>query len=253
MRRRGAGESEELALHWWEEAEARAHRAKTAVALGQTLRQRLLAAGVDPDLAFGPAYDLGRLFELCTELVQLVESVLETADGDRDQMRRHGLVLLRWVRYAHGWTTVSAGGFNQLIDGLQLDAVDLAGREQADDLPDARPPEEQPKVEGRYQRWHLLYERLDLKLSACGVEAEVSHGLARLLSRIYEQCLLTIRLISGLEKETRPRFRDAARLLLDINTAWHFDLGPYHLSQGELKPRGQSPRSLATWLLLAFG
>ncbi|HYF92207.1 MAG TPA: hypothetical protein VD969_08160 [Symbiobacteriaceae bacterium] len=240
-------------MHWWEEAEARAHRAKTAAAMGQTLLQRLQAAAIDPDLAFAPAYDLGRLFELCADLVQLIESVLETADGDRDRLRRHGLVLLRWARYAHSWTMASAAGFNHLIDGLQLEADDLADRERVSQEADGRPPEEEPKVEGRYQRWHLLYERLDLKLTACGVEEALSHGLARSLARVYEQCLLTIRHISGLEKETRPRFRAAARLLLDINTVWHFDLGPYHLSQGELRPHGPSPRSLQTWLLLAFG
>lgn len=240
-------------MHWWEETEARAHRAKTAVTMGQSLLQRFEAAGIAPDLAFGPAYDLGRLYELCAEFVQLTESLLETADGDRERLRRHGLVLLRWCRYAHAWTTGSAAGFNQLIDGLQLDSADLEGREAAPEAAAGGLPEEQPKVEGRYQRWHLLYERLDLKLAACGVEAEVSRGLARSLARIYEQCLLAIRQLGGLEKESRPRFRTMARLLLDINTVWHFDLGPYQLGQGELRARGPAPRSLQTWLLLAFG
>lgn len=244
--------SEEAVLHWWEEAEARAHRARTAASLAQSLLQRMQAAGVAVDLAFGPAYDLGRLQDLSLEFVQLIESLLEVADGDRDGLRRHGLVLLRWVRYAHSWTTASAAGFNQLIDGLQLDVGDLAEREQVPDAEESARPEEQPKVEGRYQRWHLLYERLDLKLAACGVEEQVSHGLARSLARVYEQCLLTTRRIGGLEKEANPRFRAVARLLLDINTAWHFDLGPYHLGQGELRPRGSAPRSLQMWLLLAF-
>lgn len=240
-------------MHWWEEAEARAHRAKSAAAIAQTLNQRLVAAGIDADLAFGPAYDLGRLYELCVDLVQLVEGVLETADGDREQLRRWGLVLLRWTRNAHAWTTATAGGFNQLIDGLQLDHEDLAAREAEPEAADAGRPEEEPKREGRYQRWHLLYERLDLKLSSCGLETAVSQGLARSLARIYEQCLVAIRLIGGLEKETRPRFGATARLLLDLNTTWHFDLGPYHLGTGELRARGITPRSLQTWLLVAFG
>ncbi|HWI60549.1 MAG TPA: hypothetical protein VNT75_01785 [Symbiobacteriaceae bacterium] len=239
-------------MHWWEEAEARAHRAKSAAALGQTLFQRLTAAGADADLAFGPAYDLGRLYDLCTDFVQLTESILETADGDRERLRRHGLVLLRWTRYAHGWTTASVAGYNQLMDGLQLDADELADREAGPADDGGGRPEEEPKVEGRYQRWHLLYERLDLKMTACGVDAQVSAGLARSLARVYEQCLLTIRRLSQLERDSQPRFRAAARLLLDINTAWHFDLGPYHLSQGELRARGTAPRSLQTWLLLAF-
>lgn len=240
-------------MHWWEEAEAKALRAKSAAALSQTLNQRMQAAGVEGDLAFGPAYDLGRLYDLCAEFVLLIQTLLETGDGDREQMRRHGLLLLRWTRYAHGWTTLSAAGFNQLIDGLQLDADDLAAREAGPEEEEAGRPEEQPKREGRYQRWHLLYERLDLKFVSCGIDEAVSQGLARSLARLYEQSLLAIRQIGGLEKETRPRFGATARLLLDLNTAWHFDLGPYHLSTGELRARGQSPRSLQTWLLLAFG
>lgn len=240
-------------MHWWEEAEARAHRAKTAAALGQTLFQRLSAAGLDSDLAFAPAYDLGRLHDLCADFIQLTQAVLETADGDRDRLRRHGLVLLRWTRYAHGWTTASAAGFNQLIDSMQLDPDDLASREAGPDDESGDRPEAAPKVEGRYQRWHLLYERLDLKLTACGIEPQVSQGLSRSVARIYEQSLLTIRWLAGLERDPQPRFRAVAGLLLDINTAWHFDLGPYHLSQGELRSRGSSPRSLQTWLLLAFG
>jgi hypothetical protein len=240
-------------MPWWEEAEARAFRAKAAAAMAQTLNQRLTAVGIDADLAFGPAYDLGRLYELCADYVQLVQGLLETGDGDREQVRRWGLVLLRWSRYAHGWTVATAAGFNQLIDGLQLDREDLASREVEPEDAEVGRPEEEPKREGRYQRWHLLYERLDLKLSSCGLEAAVSQGLARSLARIYEQCLLAIRQIGGLEKESRPRFGATARLLLDLNTAWHFDLGPYHLSHGELRARGLAPRSLQTWLLVAFG
>ncbi|HYG60367.1 MAG TPA: hypothetical protein VD902_20035 [Symbiobacteriaceae bacterium] len=239
-------------MHWWDEAEARAHRAKTPAAAAQTLQQRLLSAGLDADLAFVPAYDLAQLYDLCADFVKLVESLLVAADGDRPAIRRHSLALARWARSAAGWVQASGPGFNQLLDSLDLDAGQLAEREVVAGAAAEGLPEEQPKVEGRYQRWHLLYERLDLKLASALVEERARRGLARSLARIYEQALLTLRAISGLEKEAAPRFRATARMLLEINTAWHFDLGPYHLGHGDLRPRGQLPPGLQTWLLLAF-
>lgn len=240
-------------MHWWDEAEARAHRARTPAAMAQTLQQRLQSAGVDSDLAFVPAYDLAQLYDLCADLVKLVESLLVSSDGDRPAIRRHGLALARWARYAAGWVQASAPAFNQLIDSLDLDAQQLADREMPPEPEANGLPEEQPKVEGRYQRWHLLYERLDLKLASIDIDERTRRGLARSVSRIYEQALLTIRGVGGLEKETTPRFRPTARLLLEVNTVWHFDLGPYHLGHGELRTRGQMPPGVQTWLLLAFG
>lgn len=241
-------------MHWWEEAEARARRAKSPAATAQSLWQRLQAAGMDPDLAFGPAYDLACLLDLCADLVKIVDGLLETADGDAAAARRYGLVLMRWARNAHGWTAASAPGFNQLIDSLDLDPQRLAEREAPHDSePAAEGPGAQAKVDGRYGFYHLLYERIDLKIIAAGVAEEVSHGLARSIARSYEQALVIIRQVTGLEKESRPRFGAAARLLLDINTAWHFDLGPYHLGFGELRARGQTAHGLQTFLLLAFG
>lgn len=239
-------------MHWWEEAEARAQRARTPAALAQSLWQRLQGAGIDPDLAFGPAYDLAHLHDLCADLVKLTESLLETADGDRPALRRHGLLLTRWARYAAHWAQSSAPGFNQLIDSLDLDPDRLADREQPVVPADGGRPEEQSKVDGRYRYWHLLYERLDLKLASVGVEESVRQALARSLSRLYEHALLTVRLISRLEKDQNLRFGGAARQLLEVNTTWHFDLGPYHLGPGELRARGQMPPGLQTWLLLAF-
>jgi hypothetical protein len=239
-------------LSWWEDAEARAGRAKSPVTMGQVLWQRLQAASVDPDLSFAPAYDLAHLHDLCADFVKLVESVLLTADGDRAALRRHGLALARWAQYARHWTEVSAAAFNQLMDGLELDPESLAGREGVEPQPPGALPEEAPKLEGRYQYWHLLYERLDLKFAAVGLEEELHRSLARSLARIYEQCLITIRVISGMAKDADPRFRPTARLLLEINTAWHFDLGPYHLGHGELRARSGGAPGLQTWLLLAF-
>ncbi|HLN64316.1 MAG TPA: hypothetical protein VK464_22585, partial [Symbiobacteriaceae bacterium] len=137
-------------------------------------------------------------------------------------------------------------------DSLDLDPDRLAEREQVAAEENTAEPEAQPKVDGRYQRWHLLYERFDLKLESAGVDQATRQALARSLARIYEQCLLTLRAIGGLEKEPSPRFGATARLMLDVNTAWHFDLGPYHLGHGELRPRGQMAPGLQTWLLMAF-
>lgn len=239
-------------MHWWEETEARVHRTRTAAGLATTLRQRLQAAGLDEDLAFGPAYDLAMLHDLAADYIKLTESLLESADGDRAAQRRHAMALTRWARSASAWVQISAPGFNQLIDSLELEPERLAGREALPEEAASGAPEEQPKVDGRYQFWHLLYERLDLKLESAGVEEKVRRPLARTLARIYEQCLLTFRQITGLEKESSPRFGVVSRLLLDINTAWHFDLGPYHLGHGELRARGMTAPGLQTLLLLAF-
>lgn len=239
-------------MHWWEEAESRAQRARTPAAMAQALFQRMQMAGIDPDLAFGPAYDLAHLYDLCADLVKLTEALLEAADGDRPALRRHGMALSRWARYAAFWTQASAPGFNQLVDSLDLDPARLAEREQALPPEEAGRPEELPKLDGRYRYWHLLYERLDLKLASVGVEESVRQALARSISRIFEQALAAIRLLSRLEKEPNPRFGATARLLLEMNTVWHFDLGPYHLGHGELRARGQMPPGLQTWLLLAF-
>ncbi len=242
-------------MNWWEDGEARAHRERTPATMAQALYQRLVQAGVDPDLAFVPAYDLAHLHDLCADFVKLVEGILVAADGDRVAIRRQGLALSRWAGYALQWTRQSASAFNLLVDSLNLEAEELAAREEMQPEEDWRSPlpEAEAKQEGRYRHFHLLYERLDLKLSSIDLETRVHRNLARAIARIYEQCLITIRLLSGLQKDSDPRFGRVARLLLEINTSWHFDLGPYHLGHGELRARGLSAPGLHTWLLLAFG
>lgn len=239
-------------MNWWEETEARAHRAKSPATLAQTLWQRLVAAGIDSDLAFLPAYDLAQLHDLSADMIKLVDGLLMAADGDKTAIRRHGLALMRWAKNGYFWTQSTAPAFNQLLNDLNLEASSLAAREEERAGDRAAKPEEQAKLDGRYRNWHLLYERLDLKLASAGLEERTQLGLARSLSRLYEESLVTLRLITSLEKESQPRFSPTTRLLLQINTTWHFDLGPYQLGPGELRPRSGGSPGLQTWLLLAF-
>ncbi|MGE5676413.1 MAG: hypothetical protein ACM3XM_21450 [Mycobacterium leprae] len=236
-------------MNWWQETEARALRRATPVGVGQLFWQRLRAAGIDQDLAFVPAYDLAQLFDLCADLVKLTDSLLSLADGDGDGLRRHALLLDRWADYALTWTQVSADHFNRLLDSLQLEAEELAAREAVQPDEAAEPPEAEPKVGGRYQDWHLLYERLDLKLASGGLAERQHRGLARAIARLYEAALDTMRQLHQLEKEQNPRFGPVSRLLLAINTSWHFDLGPYHLGYGRLQAHGAALPGLKYWLL----
>jgi hypothetical protein len=240
-------------MGWWEDTEAKAHRTKSPASLAQTLWQRCQAAGMDSDLSYGPTYDLAHLHDLCVDLVKHVEGLLVLADADTMAVRRQALLLLRWVRYAFAWTQSSLLGFNLLMDSLEFENGRLAEREDIAEPKPVGAPEAQPKLDGRYQHWHLLFERLDLKLAVAVPDERVRRGLSRSLTRVYEQSLLTVRAITQMEKETHPRFRAMAVLLLELNTTWHFDLGPYHLGYGELKARGPSPTGLQTWLFLAFG
>lgn len=240
-------------MHWWEETEARIHRTASAATLGQALWQRLVQAGIEPDAAYLTGYDLAALQLLCADLVKLVDSLLQVADGDTPAFRRHALALLRWTRTAESWTRETAGAFNRLLDSLDLEPATLAAREEVEaDLPaGARSPEEEAKLDGRYRHWHLLYERLDLKLASMGLDAQVQRGLARALARLYEEAVVTFRLLSGLSRDSAPRYGRTADLLLQVNTTWHFDLGPYLLGPGQARPDGRSTLGLATWLLLA--
>jgi len=242
-----------MALHWWEETEARIHRTTSAATLGQTLWQRLVQAGLEPGAAYLTAYDLAALQLLCADLVKLVDSLLEVADGDRAAWRRHALALLRWTRGAESWTRETAAATNRLLDSLDLEPSELAAREgpAVEEPAWARSPGEQAKRDGRYRHWHLLYERLDLKLSTMGLEEPVQRGVARALARLYEESVVTFRLLSGLSRDERPRYGQVARLLLQINTTWHFDLGPYVLGSGQVRPDGGGTVGLATWLVLA--
>lgn len=239
-------------MNWWEETEARAHRARTPASMAQTLTRRLTDAGIGPEFAAGPAYDLGLLYQLCADWIKLVEGLLLQRDGDLSAIRRQALALARWADYAQFWSRSSAPAFNQLIDSLELRPEALADREVALQAEEGPAPAEQAKLDGRYHYWHLLYDRLDLKLASVDLPQEQHRPLARTIARIYEQAVVTLRTLWLIERDQQPRPGTLARVLLEINTTWHFDLGPHHLGPGELRARPTAP-GLQTLLLLAFG
>lgn len=239
-------------MNWWEETESRARRSRGGAALALVLQNRLLSAGMDPELAALPAFDLARLHGYCCDLVLLVDGLLVAEDGDLASVRRQALLLSRWAGEAAGWSESSASAFNALMDRLEIDPQRLQEREEGAASEPPPRPEESAKLEGRYRHYHLLFERLDLKLAACGLEEQIHRSLARSLARLYEEALITIRLVTGVEREAQPRLSHLARTLLELNTTWHFDLGPNHLAVGPLRPGVERPYPLPFLLLLAF-
>jgi len=237
---------------WWEETEIRAHRERTPASLGLAYWQRLRAVGIDADLAHGPAYDLGHLFVLCADLIKLVDGLLTAADGDLVAIRRQTMTIDRWSRYAVDWTESTQAGFNQLLDSMDLDPQKLVQREEIRPKVGTAVPEEQSKVDGRYRYYHLVLERIDLKFASINIPPEVHQGLSRSLARIYEESLVTLRLLHGCERSDTPRFSHISRILLEINTTWHFDLGPHLLGPGRLNAKTAVRVGLQTFLLLAF-
>jgi hypothetical protein len=239
-------------MGWWDETESRALRTASPFALGQLYAQRLEAAGIALGRAMLPCYDLARLQALCLDYIKLVDGLLTVADGDRDGMRRWGALIARWGEAALNWAERSGPAFNELLEGLDFTPEELAEREEID-VQDGAAPDEQIKVDGRFRPFHLLYERLDMKLASIGTPERVHRGLARALARLYEEAIWTVGELYRLEKESRPRFRQVSRLLLDLNTTWHFDLAVWLLPPGRLREVGPSAPGLPTWLLLTFG
>lgn len=241
-------------MSWWEETEARARRSKGSAQLFLTLQQRMLSAGLEPDLSTLPAFDLAQLNVLCTDLVLLVDGLLIVQDGDLPALRRQAYLLQRWAELSHRWTVTTAPSFNRLLDSLDLEPDLLSGRGDSSGEPsEVRLPQEEGKRGGRYRHWHLLYERLDLKLASAGLPEEAGRGLARSLARLYEEALILVRSVWHLEKESHLRFRQLARLLLEVNTTWHFDLGPNHLGLDSVSPTRTGAPGFQTWLFLTFG
>lgn len=237
-------------MNWWQETEGRAHRTRTPGDMAHLLWQRFCDAQIDPDLSFIPAHQIAVLAQACAEFIKLTESILMVQDGDRGAIHRALSATDQWAAQMQFWVERSEKPFARLLDSLNLDAELLASRDEASDPIEAGAPQEQAKVDGRYRNWHLLYERLDLKLASTGAEAKVARTLARELAEVYEECLAALRDISRFEKSSHARFRQAARLVLDLNTGFHFHLGPHHLGYGPVDPKGGAVPALRTWLLL---
>lgn len=243
-----------VSVNWWEETEARVHRMRTPHDSALLLHQRMQAAGLDPHLSLLPAHYTAALLTSAADFIKLTESLLVSGEGDRAGITRTLAAIDLWASQAGWLVRESEKPFGRLLDSLQLDAEEMAGRAEAGQ-PDARAgaPEEQAKLDGRYRYWHLLYERLDLKLAGGKESTDLSRALAREIAEIYEECLISVREIVRLEKDAQPRFRSVARLMLDLNTTFHFHLGPHHLGFGQVDLRGAAVAALRSRILLYLG
>lgn len=236
-------------MHWWDETEGRALRARGTAQLALVLWRRLQDAGCSPELALLPAHGLAALHGAGSDLVQVVESLLVAPQG---ALRLYLLELAMWCRRAAFAVTESERPFLLLLDSLKLDPADLDRRSE---LPPgaAAAPAEQPKLEGRYQRRHLLYERLDLKLEAGGIPAPARQPLCRDLATVYEEFLVLLRVIHRLQGEDRVRFGELVRLLVDLNATFHFTVGPRYLQPLRVEAGAQPGLGLPGWIALALG
>jgi hypothetical protein len=239
-------------MGWWDETETRALRAPSPQALGHLFLQRLESAGIAPGKAMLACYDLALLQSLCLDYIKLVDGLLTVADGDREGMRRWAALIARWGESALTWAERSGPVMGDLLTGLELSPKELVERESVEPL-DHGAPDEQMKADGRFRPFHFLYERLDLKLLSIQAPERVARGLARVLARLYDEAIWTLAELHRLEKEGRPRYRPVTRLLLDLNTTWHFDLAAFVLPHGRLREGAPSTPGLPTWLFLAFG
>lgn len=235
-------------MHWWDETEGRALRTRSGAALALALWRRLQAAGCDAEAALLPAHGLAGLYGAGCDLVQVVDSLLVAPAGG---VRLHLLELAAWCRRAAFVIGESERPFLLLLDSLRPDPEDLARRVAAE--PGAGgAPAEQPKLEGRYQRRHLLYERLDLKLEAEGLPAPARQPLCRDLATVYEEFLVALRSIHRLQGEDRLRHGELVGLLVDLNATFHFTLGPRHLAPARAEPGSAPGLGLPGWIALAL-
>lgn len=235
-------------MHWWDETESRALRARGSAQLALTLWRRLQDAGAAAELALLPAHGLAQLHAAGCDLVQIVDSLLVAPRGAG---RLHLMELAAWCRRAAFAVAESERPFLLLLDSLKLDPDDLRFREPGTEGP-VGAPEEQPKLEGRYQRRHLLYERLDLKLEAEGIPPGVRQPLCRDLATVYEEFLVAVRGIHRLQGEGRVRFGELVRLLVDLNATFHFTVGPRYLAPARAEAGAPPGLGLPGWIALAL-
>lgn len=237
-------------MHWWDETERRAlgHRGEAAWAL--TLWRRLVEAGCPAEAALWPAHGLAALYACGCDLVQAVDALLVAPAGS---LRLSLLELVWWCRRTAAAVAALERPLLVLLDCLRLEPDDLmAAVLAAGEEPVAAPPEEQPKLEGRYQRRHLLYERLDLKMEAEGLPAAVRQPLCRDLATVYEEFLAALHTLHRLHS-ARPSFRTLAQALTDIHATFHLVVGPRHLGWGRLEPGAPVVPGLLVRLMAALG
>ncbi|BDG59985.1 hypothetical protein [Caldinitratiruptor microaerophilus] len=239
-------------MHWWDEAEHRALRQRGQATLALGIWRRLREAGFDAHLSLLPAHGLARLYLAACDLVQVTESLLVAPAGE---LSLHLYELADWCRAAWAAVDWSERPFLVLLDSLRLDPDDWppAAAAGAGAVTPAPPPEEAPKLEGRYERRHLLYERLDLRMEAEGLPAEVRRPLARDLATVYEEFLVTLWQVHDLlSAGERARRRAWERLLVDVNATFHFHVGPRYLRPGPPDPGAPGGFPLPGWVALAL-
>lgn len=241
-------------LHWWEEAEHRAVRQRGEATLALGIWRRLREAGFDARLSLLPAHGLARLYLAACDLVQVTDSLLVAPAGE---LSLHLYELADWCRGAWAAVEWSERPFLLLLDSLRPDPEDwpaaAAAGTGAEATGPAPAPEEAPKLEGRYERRHLLYERLDLRMEAEGLLAEVRRPLARDLATVYEEFLVTLWQVHGLlSAGERTRRRAWERLLVDVNATFHFHVGPRYLRPGPPEPGTPGSFPLPGWIALVL-
>ena len=238
----------------WGEIEARIHRTRSAADLTETIRRRL----VDARCPAGPALLTATLLAQCyfqsVDLVKIIDALLMEAEGDRSSV---GVRLLQIREVASGLRHFARRLELPLV--ALLEAIGEADRLGEVDVLEsvgvgsASSPEEAAKLDGRYRDWHLLFERLDMKLASAGAGDRLRRGLARDISEIYEELISVVRSTDDLASGRAASIGRIARCLTEINAALHFHLLPNHLGESMNVPgEARALPALLTWIILFF-
>lgn len=236
-------------MSWWDETQSRLLRSKSPMELAQTLLQRLEGVHLGGEGALAPALHLATVVYAAADLVKLTEGVLEAADADRAALRRQAVLLLAWAQAAQRTVEEATPPLAALLGHL-----DPADRQEAfvafstDRNPGS--PAEQGKVDGRYRRWHLLFEQLDLKFASCGVAPSLARGLARALAELFDTLLGFADSVHLLTATAKPRRFEAARFLVDAHAAVSLSVGPRYLGMAANQAGVPAGLGLPAWLLL---
>lgn len=238
----------------WDEIEAKIHRTRSAADLAEMLRQRLIDAGCPAGPSMLTALLLAQAYFQSLDLVKAIDALLTEADGDRPSV---GARLLQIREIAAGLRHFALRLESPLTAFIEVigeaDRLEEIADREFGETGLALSPEEAAKIDGRYRDWHLLFERLDLKLASVGAGDRLRRGLARDISEIYEELISVVRITDDLASGRAPSIGRIARNLTEINAALHFHLLPNHLGEfisvpGEVRV---SP-ALLTWIVLFF-